>query len=231
MGLSPLEQNISECIRSGCTVKLLGDSLTIGSGSSDSDLNGTVIYPPFRRQKGSRCWASLLSAHLSQYGCKVDNVGCYGTTSDEMIEHLDRLYKPEEDAVVFCMIGANDKKVPNGMEHLRNNLETICAKVIGDGNALILMTPNPATPTNDAKPNRLYSQADVADTIRAVAAQHRDTVAFIDHFAAMTADCAQSGLTMDEYLQVGAGPENDGLHPGDRVYRFYFDYICQTLHI
>lgn len=231
MGLSPLEQKISDRIRSGCNVKLLGDSLTIGSGSSDTDLNGTVIYPPFRRQKGSRCWASLLAAHLAQYGCKVDNVGCYGTTSDEMIEHLDRLYKPEEDAVVFCMIGANDKKVPNGTEHLRRNLEAVCDRIVRDGNFLILMTPNPATPANDAKPNRLYTQADVAKTIRTVAAEHADTVAFIDHFAAMTADCARSGLSMDEYLQVGAGPENDGLHPGDKVYRSYFDNICQALRI
>ena len=44
MGLSPLEQKISDRIRSGCNVKLLGDSLTIGSGSSDTDLNGTARW-------------------------------------------------------------------------------------------------------------------------------------------------------------------------------------------
>ena len=127
MEKSQLRHQITQRIRNGCNIKLLGDSLTAGSGSSDSDLSGRVIYPPFRRQRGKRCWASLLGAHLSaRYGCSVDNVGCYGTTSGELMEHLDTLYQPATDRVVFCMIGANDKKLENGLEQLRSNLEARC---------------------------------------------------------------------------------------------------------
>ena len=78
MQKNELRDAISGAIRRGCNVKLLGDSLTAGSGSSDSDLSGRVIYPPFRRQRGRRCWASLLRDHLTgKYGCSVDSVGCY----------------------------------------------------------------------------------------------------------------------------------------------------------
>lgn len=232
MEKSQLWHQITQRIRNGCNIKLLGDSLTAGSGSSDSDLSGRVIYPPFRRQRGKRCWASLLGAHLSaRYSCSVDNVGCYGTTSGELMEHLDTLYQPATDRVVFCMIGANDKKLENGLEQLRSNLEALCAKVTGDGNSLVLMTPNPATAANDAKPNRFYTQAQVAEVIRQTAGQWEGQVLFIDHFAAMMEDCRSRGLSLEDYLEVGAGPENDGLHPGDQVYRFYFETICQTLSI
>ena len=230
MEKSKLRGEIARAIRGGCNVKLLGDSLTAGSGSSDSDLSGRVIYPPFRRQRGKRCWASLLSAHLSsQYGCSVDNVGCYGTTSGELLEHLDTLYQPITDRVVFCMIGSNDKKLEHGLELLQANLQTLCGKILSDGNLLVLMTPNPATAANDAKPNRFYTQAQVAEVIRRVARQLEGQALFVDHFAAMTEDCQRRGLPLEDYLEVGAGPENDGLHPGDQVYRFYFETICQAL--
>ena len=86
MQKNELRDAISGAIRRGCNVKLLGDSLTAGSGSSDSDLSGRVIYPPFRRQRGRRCWASLLRDHLAgKYSCSVDSVGCYGITSGEMM--------------------------------------------------------------------------------------------------------------------------------------------------
>lgn len=226
-----LRQELTALIQGGCRIKLLGDSLTIGSGSSDSDLSGRVIYPSFRRQRGRRCWASLLESHVANYGCTVDNVGCYGTTSDEMMEHLDILYKPNEDQLVFCMIGTNDKKVVDGMPHLEANLRQVCTKVLEDGNHLILMTPNPATAANDAKPNRLYPQSSVAQVIRAVAKEFAGSVFLIDNFAAMEQECDRLGCTMEEFLEVGVGPENDGLHPGDRAYRFYFEHICRALHI
>ena len=232
MQKNELRDAISGAIRRGCNVKLLGDRLTAGSGSSDSDLSGRVIYPPFRRQRGRRCWASLLRDHLAgKYSCSVDSVGCYGITSGEMMEHLDTLYHPATDRVVFCMIGANNKKQPDGMEQLAKDLDNLCQKVTADGNLLILMTPNPVTAANDAKENRFFPQSEVASVIRAAAQRWAAQVFFIDHFARMQADCQQQGRTMEEYLQVGAGPENDGQHPGDQVYRFYFESICQALNL
>ena len=226
-----LRDQITHLILSGCAIKLLGDSLTIGSGSSDSDLTGAVIYHPFYRQKGKLCWASLLTEHLAQFGCTLDNVGCYGTTSDEMVEHWQELYCPERDRLVFCMIGANDKKVAQGMDRLERNLRFVCDTVLGDGNALILMTPNPATKANDAKANRLYPQSAVAQVVRRVWEDYSDRVLLIDNHQAMEDHCAARGITMDEFLQVGVGPENDGLHPGDVAYRFYFEHICRELGI
>ena len=128
MQKNELRDAISGAIRRGCNVKLLGDSLTAGSGSSDSDLSGRVIYPPFRRQRGRRCWASLLRDHLvSKYSCSVDSVGCYGITSGEMMEHLDTLYHPATDRVVFCMIGANNKNSLTAWSSWRK-IWTTCAR-------------------------------------------------------------------------------------------------------
>ena len=230
METQTLRTLISRRIKSGCTIKLLGDSLTIGSGSSDSDLTGQVIYHPFYRQRGQLCWASLFTRYVAQFGCSVDNVGCYGTTSDEMMEHWDTLYSPE-DQVVLCMIGTNDKKVDHGMDHLYANLHLVCDRILSDGNYLVLMTPNPATAANDAKENRRYPQSAVAHIIRAVAEEYGDKVLLIDNFAAMATECARLGITMDEFLEVGSGPENDGLHPGDKAYQFYFQNICACLEL
>lgn len=226
-----LRAEIRDLIQSGCHIKLLGDSLTIGAGSSDDDRTGPLIYPPFYSQKGSRCWASLLRDHVARYGCTVENMGCSGTTSSDLMEHLDTLYHPEQDQLFFCMIGSNDKKVKGGPEQLRHNLTALCEKVLGDGNMLVLMTPNPATAANDAKPTRIYPQYKIVQTIRHVYKNYADRVFLIDHYLAMETECRLCGCTLEEFLQVGAGPENDGLHPGDRAYYFYFKHICICLGI
>lgn len=231
MAQEALRAEIRDLIRSGCHIKLLGDSLTIGTGSSDDDRSGSLIYPPFYRQKGKLCWASLFQEHVARYNCTVDNVGCYGTTSTELMDHLDQLYHPEEDPLVFCMIGSNDKKMDGGMELLKRNLSALCEKVLADSNKLVLMTPNPATATNDAKPTRIYPQSKVAETIRDVAKDYADRVLLIDHHLTMEAECRLRGCTLEEFLQVGVGPDNDGLHPGDNAYYFYFEHICVYLGI
>lgn len=231
MAQEALRAEIRDLIRSGCHIKLLGDSLTIGVGSSDDDRTGVLIYPPFHRQKGQRCWASLLQKHVERYHCTVDNVGCYGAASNDLMDHLELLYHPEEDQLVFCMIGSNDKKIEGGMDQLKHNLSALCNKVLSDGNKLVLMTPNPATTANDAKPTRIYPQSKVVETIRNVAKDYADRVLLIDHNLTMEAECRLRGCTMEEFLQVGYGPDNDGLHPGDDAYYFYFEHICVYLGI
>ncbi len=228
-----LRKQIGLRIRSGCHLKLLGDSLTIGVGSSDDSRVGPLLCPstdlPYRQQTGRRCWASLLQTHLVRYGCTVENLGCSGITSADLLAHLDALYQPAPDTIVFCMIGSNDKKLSHGMEHLQRNLSALCARMQSDHTPLVLMTPNPATPANDAKPNRIYPQSAVVQTIRSVAEHYADQVLLIDHALAMEAECRLRGCSLEEFLQVGIGPDNDGLHPGDRGHYFYFEHICVTL--
>lgn len=231
MAQEALRAEIRDLIRSGCHIKLLGDSLTIGTGSSDDDQSGPLIYPPFYRQKGTRCWASLLQKHVARYNCTVDNMGCYGTTSTDLIEHLNQLYDPKKDQLVICMIGSNDRKMADGMVQLRHNLTALCEKVLADGNKLVLMTPNPATAANDAKPSRIYPQSKVVETIRAVAKDYADRVLLIDNYLTMEAECRLRGCAIEEFLQVGVGADNDGLHPGDDANYFYFEHICVYLGI
>lgn len=231
MAQETLRKEIRNLICSGCHIKLLGDSLTIGVGSSDDDRTGALIYPPFYRQKGQHCWASLLQKHVARYHCTVDNLGCCGATSKYIMAHLDQLYHPEEDQLVFCMIGSNDRKIQGGIEQLMLNLTALCEKVLSDGNHLVLMTPNPATAANDAKSTRCYPQSKVVETIRDVAKDFADRVLLIDHYLAMDAECRLRGCTLEEFLQVGVGPDNDGLHPGDDANYFYFEHLCVYLGI
>lgn len=55
-------------LEKGVVVKLLGDSITAGAGTSDDNRTGEIITmidgEIFERQVGKKCWASLLASYM-----------------------------------------------------------------------------------------------------------------------------------------------------------------------
>ena len=55
-----------ELLQSGIQVKIIGDSIAAGCGSSDDDRSGPVILTvggrDHKEQLGKKCWASLVGA-------------------------------------------------------------------------------------------------------------------------------------------------------------------------
>lgn len=57
-----------ELLQSGIQVKIIGDSIAAGCGSSDDDRSGPVILTvggrDHKEQLGKKCWASLFGAYV-----------------------------------------------------------------------------------------------------------------------------------------------------------------------
>ena len=94
-------------------IKLLGDSITHGHSGTGYAQNGENFVTSFRRNPDGYCWANLMRDFLAeQYGCQVINNGCSGTFTTFIIEHFDTLVDDEDDLVI-CTIGTNDRLQTN----------------------------------------------------------------------------------------------------------------------
>lgn len=82
--------SILELLKNGATIKLIGDSITAGGGSSDNnrseDIFLTIGDKEFRRQLEQKCWASLFANYISDKfpKCKIINDGCSDITSADL---------------------------------------------------------------------------------------------------------------------------------------------------
>lgn len=227
------EESIKLSLEKGAIIKLLGDSITAGGGSSDNNRAGEVIINingnEFRRQIGEKCWASLLKRHIEEKypQSQVINNGCSDITSTHVKDHLLQLINDTDD-IVIIMIGANDRKQVDGMKSLYNNLIFIVKYIREMEKTIVLMSSNPSTAANEARPNRLYTLKDVNEIIRRVSEEEK--LQFISNYDYINNYIAASGRTI-ENLMIGNSEKLDGLHPSDEVHYLIFKNIIQSLHI
>ena len=102
---------ISKVILSDRTVKikLLGDSITHGVGGTGFNQNGEPIVNGFARNKNGYCWAKKFKEYMeSQFDCVVNNNACTGTDIEFIISNFSRLVD-EEDDIIICTIGTNNR--------------------------------------------------------------------------------------------------------------------------
>lgn len=227
------EESIKLSLEKGAIVKLIGDSITAGGGSSDNNRIGEVIINingnEYRRQVGEKCWASLLKRHIEQKypQSQVINNGCSDITSTHVKDHLLQLFNDYDD-IVIIMIGANDRKQVDGMKNLYNNLIFIINRIKQTKKIIVLMSPNPSTAANQARPDRLYTLEDVNDVIRRVSEEKK--IQFISNYDYINSYLAMSGRTI-ENLMIGKSEKLDGLHPSDEAHYLIFRNIVQSLFI
>lgn len=222
---------IKEILEKGAIINLIGDSITAGAGSSDDSRSGeifiTIDGTDFKRQIGQKCWASLLAKHIQERFPKshIINNGCSNITSTQLKDNLLSLCKKTHD-IILIMIGANDRKQINGMTDLYNNLIYIVKHLKNENNEVILMSPNPSTPKNQAYPNRLYTMEDVNNVIKNVAKEEK--VKFISNYDYIYRYLINSGRTIED-LMVGRSEKLDGLHPSDEAHYLIYRNIIQSL--
>lgn len=231
-----MEQNnrtIKEMLERGAMIKLLGDSITAGGGSSDNNRSGETIITideiEFKRQLGQKCWASLLARYIENRfpQSQVINNGCSNITSTHLKEKLSNLYDKTDD-IIFIMIGANDRKQQDGMTALFDNLTDIVRYLKLDNKKIILMSPNPSTVKNQAYPNRLYSLADVNEVVKKVSKD--ENIKLISHYDYINDYLMNAGRTMED-LMIGKSEKLDGLHPSDEAHFLIYKNIIQNLSL
>ncbi len=213
--------------KSNKTIKLLGDSITAGAGSSDDCRDGEVIATidgqVFKRQLGKKCWASLFASYMKKYDsdCRVINNGCSGIDSTQLRRYLPELISVD-DAVVLLMIGTNNRKHLDGMNILFQDLMVIINQLKMSNKEVVLMMANPVTTDDDCQANRLFRQADVNEVMKQVAQQ--TGVTFINYYEYVQNYAKKMGQSIEEVMIGG-----DGLHPTDTVYELMFKYLIEIL--
>lgn len=226
-------ESIIEMLEVGATIKLIGDSITAGGGSSDNNRSGEEIVTidgiTYLRQLGTKCWASLFKSYIEDKypNSEVINNGCSGITSTEAREYLLTLYSSSDD-IIIIMLGTNDRKQIEGMQILYDNLTYIVKYLKKENKKIILMSPNPSTVANDSYKNRLYHQEDVNNVIARVV--ENESVQFINHFNFMQNYLLYTGKTIDE-LMFSEHFKCDGLHPTDIVHNLIYRNLVQNLNL
>ena len=222
-----------QMFENGCNIKIIGDSIAAGAGSSDSVKTKEVILDTctktFFRRTSLKSWSSLFQIYMLDKfpKCTVVNNGCGGITSTEVRENLSKLCS-DEDELVIILLGCNDRKVLNGMNQLFDNL-TFLIKFLKDRNKkIILMSPNPSTFQNESYPNRLYHMDHVTNVISCVA--ENENIHFINSFNYIQNYLFCTNKTIDE-IMLEENCMNDGLHPTDSVHFLIFRSLIEGLNL
>ncbi|MEG1871045.1 MAG: SGNH/GDSL hydrolase family protein [Peptostreptococcaceae bacterium] len=217
----------------GASIKIIGDSIAAGAGTSDSIKTDEVILQigeqVFLRRSSTKSWSYLFTSYIADKfpGSKVINNGCGGITSTQVRDNLSALYS-EEDDIIIVMLGSNDRKQQNGMEILFNNLTFMVRFFKEKNKKVILMSSNPSTVSNELYPNRLYHKEDVNNVIACVA--DNEEVLFISHYNYIQDYLLLTEKTIDE-IMTEKNCMNDGLHPTDTVHYLMFRNIIQSLDL
>ena len=224
---------IKDILTKGAKIKIIGDSLAAGAGSSKSYKTEELIFEEnetkFFRRVAPNSWWGLLEQYLGENhtASTVENKGCGGAFSYQISKYLDTLIS-REDKLVFILMGLNDRKRTNGMEELKTNCEGIIDNLTSEGKMVILLTPTPSVHSNEYYPNRIYHTDEVIDILRQIAESRK--ILLVDNYKYIMEYLAKNQLMIDDVI-YGDGCTNDGLHPADAVQQLMFQNLIETLKI
>lgn len=216
-------------------IKLLGDSITHGVGGTGFYQNGYAIIDSFARNPDGYCWANKFKKHMEEsYGCSVVNNACTGTRIQFIIENFDTLVD-EEDDIVICTIGTNNRHVCfdsgrkptreevgtefyNCIIELYNKFKSIRAKVIFVANI-------PASAKNECDSDNFWRILHM-DDINAIYKKASEKLGFplISMYDLFSEYCEKNSVVLDSLLR-------DGLHPNDQGYDVMYDLLLEELQI
>lgn len=213
-------------------IKIIGDSIAAGIGSTRSFETDQLVFEDTK--KYFRCvspnsWWGLLESYLHGINptLAVVNNGCGGAYSYQIKKHLDTLVSQEDD-IVFVLLGLNDRKRPDGLKELKENLENIIERLISWGKIIVILTPNPSVHRNEYYQNRIHHTDQIVEILKEGA--ENQGVFLIDNYQFLLDYLAERGQIIDDIIFNTDGT-GDGLHPGDFVQKLMFENIISKLGI
>ncbi len=202
-------------------IKILGDSIAAGEGCSlfkrTTDILMQYDSTEYFRCEAPNSWWGLLLAE----GYQIKNYGCCGAFSYQIREHLERFLEPDDD-LIMILLGLNDRKRPDGIIELRENMTYIVKRIQELGKTPILMTPLPSTEENEYRPSRIHHTEDVVRVLREVASETETTL--IDNYEYIEEYLKANALKIEDII-LGEGCFNDGLHPADKAQQLIYKNI------
>ncbi|OOM80520.1 SGNH/GDSL hydrolase family protein [Clostridium sp. BL-8] len=217
----------------GIKIKIIGDSIAAGAGSSMSYETKELIFEEdrtkFFRRVAPNSWWGLLERYLrDNYStCSVENKGCGGAFSYQINKYLDTLIS-NDDMLIIVLMGLNDRKLDNGMEELKTNCECIVDRLISKGKIVVLLTPTQSVNSNEYYLNRIYHTNEVVRILRDIADNKK--VLLVDNYKYIMEYLTKSKLVIEDII-YGDGCRNDGLHPSDYLHKLIFQNLIETLQI
>ena len=218
-----------QLLQSGVQVKIVGDSISAGSGSSDDNRSGPVILTidgkDYKEQLGKKCWASLFGSYVRGLypASRVVNRSCSRLNSTELRRNIHQ-FVGERDRLILLMIGANDRKQENGRECLEENVKYLLDYFARKEKSVLLMSYPPSTEANESQPNRFFHMDEVDRILEEAAASRH--VSFISHYKLLHKYYREQRVTVEEMMMAGGG-KRDGLHPPDLVHHLIFEQIVR----
>ncbi|NFH69039.1 hypothetical protein FDC35_03800 [Clostridium botulinum] len=204
----------------GKTIKIIGDSITAGVGGTGYNCDGDIIYGLYRVNTSGHCWANTLKLYLtSTFQCTVNNFGISGLKSTDMVEHLSDLIK-DDDEIVLCSIGTNNRKFTGGDTQLISDIKTIYNYVSSLNKEIIFISPISAS-ANDDK-SRVFSCDKIENSIMIACGDLG--IEYISCYKEIEEYCYTAGINVENLLC-------DGLHPSDKGYDILYKIISNKLGI
>lgn len=213
-------------------IKLLGDSITHGVGGTGFAQDGEPIVEEFARNPNGHCWANMFKSYMEEhYNCTVTNNACTGTRIEFILRNFDTLIE-EEDDLIICMIGTNNRHQPvwdktvytpaELMEMFYQNIKILYQKFQAAGKTVIFMANIPASEANENAARELFSMEDVHKLY--AKASLECGFAFVSLYQLFSTYLTERGLKVEEFLA-------DTLHPNDAGYDVMYSLLMKEFGI
>ena len=219
----------------GLKIKLLGDSITHGVGGDGFCQNGAPIVGNFARNPDGFCWAKLIKEYLeTKYGCQVTNNACTGTTIEFILKNFDALVSDEDD-LILCTIGTNNRHQNKSTGQKQNreefaeafyrNILNLNERFTERNQKVIFVSNIPASEQNEKDGGdywRILHMNDINDIYKRASASAGFPL--ISMYDAFTDYIKENRIELNSLLA-------DGLHPNDDGYKVMFGLLCRELGI
>ena len=234
-------------IRSGeiTKIKVIGDSITHGVGGTGFQqtygdgkvicivdaLNGADGYSFKVNNKGA-CWANSFKKYIETKYPYV-SVNCWGTrgmsahswlnrghTENNVFKNCVEQLITDEDELVICMIGTNDRSQGANIEEFAMNMTTIINYILGKGKKLLLMSSLPASLSNENDGTQHFHMEDVNNLLCNFSNNYN--LWFVSLYNEVNKYLRNSKTSLNSIL-------GDGLHPNDEGYDLMYKLLLEAL--
>ena len=234
-------------IRSGeiTKIKVIGDSITHGVGGTGfqqdygdgnviciiDEMPGSNGYS-FRVNTKGECWANSFKKYIETKYPYV-TVNCWGTrgmsahswlttghTENNVFKNCLEQLITDEDELVICMIGTNDRSQGANIEEFALNMTTVINYILGKGKKLLLMSSLPASLSNENDGTQHFHMEDVNNLLCNFANNYN--LWFVSLYNEVNKYLRNSKTSLNSIL-------GDGLHPNDEGYDLMYKLLLEAL--
>lgn len=215
-------------------IVLGGDSITHGVGGTGFAQSGETIINDYKRNPDGYCWANLFKDYIeTNFNAVVINNACTGTASSFWNTNKASLI-PDNTDLFILTIGTNDRNTyksnPSSKQAIltayKNNLKSIVDYCHGKGIQIILVSPIPASKTNenytDDNVIRVTKMFEMNEVVQQVAVECN--MEYTNMYNLLYYYYWENDLNFEDYFV-------DGLHPNDSMYRVMFYMYLKAMNL